>query len=58
MANMRTLMPALQKARPAPVGQGCAYSNVALPKQQRETRIVKDKTPAEIARELAEWVGK
>jgi electron transfer flavoprotein beta subunit len=58
MANMRTLMPSLQKAKPAPVGLGGAYANVALPKQQRETRIVKDRSAAEIARELAEWMGR
>jgi hypothetical protein len=28
-----------------------------LPKQQRDTRVVKDKTPDEIASELVEWIG-
>lgn len=56
MANMRTMMPALQKAAPAALTSGVAYGEVALPKVQRETRIVKDMAPAEIARELAAWV--
>jgi electron transfer flavoprotein beta subunit len=59
MANMRTVMPALQRAKPAPVaGNGLRYLNVALPKQQRETRIVKDMSPDSIAAELVEWIGK
>jgi len=59
MANMRTVMPALQKARPAQVAQGDAvFASVALPKQTRETRIVKDMPPAEIAKEIAEWIQK
>jgi electron transfer flavoprotein beta subunit len=58
MANMRTIMPALQKARAATlVANGLRYVSVALPKQQRTTRIVKDLTPDEIATELAAWIG-
>jgi len=57
MMNMRTVMPALQKAQPAPVGAtGVAYLGVELPKQQRETRIVKDLSVDEIAREIVEWI--
>ncbi len=57
MQNMRLIMPALQKAQPAPVGSaGVTLFSVELPKQRRETRIVRD-TPAEdIARELLEWL--
>jgi electron transfer flavoprotein beta subunit len=59
MANMKTVMPALQKAKPAKVGTGgIEYREVAVPKVQRETRVVKDMPPAEIARELAEWISK
>jgi len=29
-----------------------------LPKQLRETRIVKDAQPDEIAREIVEWISK
>ena len=58
MANMRLVMPALQKAAPAPVGTGgIEYLSVAVPKVQRETRIVKDLSPADVARELVEWIG-
>lgn len=59
MANMRTVMPALQKARPTPLqAAGLAFRSVSLPKQLRDTRIVKDKTADEIARELLEWINK
>ena len=58
MANMRTIMPALQKARPATLApNGLRYVSVSLPKQQRTTRVVKDLTPDEIAAELVEWIG-
>lgn len=58
MANMRTLMPALQKAKPASLdANGLGYVSVRLPSQQRNTRVVKDLTPDEIARELAAWIG-
>lgn len=58
MANMRTIMPALQKAKTAALqANGLRYVSVQLPSQQRTTRIVKDLTPEEIARELVEWIG-
>jgi electron transfer flavoprotein beta subunit len=58
MANMRTVMPALQKAAPAPVGTGgVEFVSVAVPKVQRETRIVKDMSPDDVAREIVEWIG-
>jgi len=58
MANMRGLMPALQKAKPtALAANGLRYVSVSLPKQQRTTRVVKDLTPDEIAAELAAWIG-
>jgi electron transfer flavoprotein beta subunit len=56
MANMRTVMPALQKAAAAPVTTGgVEFVQVALPKVTRETRIVKDASPDEIAKELVAW---
>jgi electron transfer flavoprotein beta subunit len=59
MLNMKTVMPALQRAKAAKVGaDGIAFTSVALPKQQRETRIVKDMPADEIAREIVEWVTK
>jgi electron transfer flavoprotein beta subunit len=56
MANMRMVMPALQKAKAAPLtNTGLAFLSVTLPKQQRETRIVKNMPAEEIAREIAAW---
>ena len=58
MANMRTVMPALQRAKPAKVAaEGVLYGRVELPKQQRNTRIVKDLPADEIAREIIEWIS-
>lgn len=58
MRNMRTMMPTLQKARPAAIAAGdLAYANVAVPQQQRTTRIEKNMTTDEIAREIVQWVS-
>jgi electron transfer flavoprotein beta subunit len=58
MNNMRTIMPALAKATVAKLEpNGLSYVSVSLPKQQRETRVVKDMTPDQIAAELVEWIG-
>lgn len=58
MANMRTVMPALQKAEAAKLASGSLrYRNVRPPQQQRQTRIVKDKPAKEIAQEIVEWLG-
>jgi electron transfer flavoprotein beta subunit len=57
MQNMRTIMPALQKAQPAGVGaQGVDFIKVEIPAQRRETRIVKDIPAADIAREIVAWI--
>jgi electron transfer flavoprotein beta subunit len=57
MVNMRTIMPALQKAAPAAVGtDGITYDTVELPQQRRETRIVKDLSTDEIARDIVDWI--
>lgn len=57
MANMRAIMPALARAQAAAVpGGGLKFASVSLPKQQRETRIVKDAPAEEIAREIVAWV--
>ena len=59
MVNMRTVMPALQKAKPVKLaGEGLSFASVALPKQLRETRIVKDKSADDIAKEIVEWIKK
>jgi electron transfer flavoprotein beta subunit len=58
MANMRNLMPALQKARQAALSANdLRYVSVGLPKQQRTTRVVKDMSPDAIAAELMEWIA-
>jgi electron transfer flavoprotein beta subunit len=59
MANMRGIMPALQKAKPAAIqNAGLKFASVNLPKVQRETKVVKDMPAAEIAREIVAWIGK
>jgi electron transfer flavoprotein beta subunit len=58
MANMRTVMPALQKARPATLADnGLQYVSASLPSQQRQTRVVKDMAADAIAQELVAWIG-
>jgi len=57
MANMRTVMPALQKAKLATLANGIKYVSVSLPKQQRDTRVVKNMSLDEIAHEVVAWMG-
>jgi electron transfer flavoprotein beta subunit len=58
MANIRAIMPALQKTKPAGLPHDAVrYLSVTPPKQQRQTRIVKDQTPDEIAAELLQWIA-
>jgi electron transfer flavoprotein beta subunit len=57
MANMRTTMPALQRAKPAKVGaEGVTFASVTLPAQRRETKVVTDLSADEIAQEIVEWI--
>jgi len=57
MANMRAIMPALQRARQAKLDSSdLAFTGVRLPAQRRETRIVKNLTADEIAREIVAWI--
>jgi electron transfer flavoprotein beta subunit len=57
MMNMRTMMPALQKAQPVQLrAEGTTFHGVELPKQERRTRIVKDVPLDEMAREIADWI--
>jgi electron transfer flavoprotein beta subunit len=59
MANMRAVMPALHKAKPVKLGaEGVTFASVTLPKQQRDTKIVKDASADEIAKEIVEWIKK
>ncbi len=58
MANMRAMMPALQKAASVTLDAAAiSYSSVALPAVTRQTRIVRDVPPAEIAAEIRAWIG-
>jgi electron transfer flavoprotein beta subunit len=57
MANMRTVMPALQRAKPVKItAEGLAFLSVAPPKQQRNTRLVKDVPVEEMAKEIVDWI--
>jgi len=57
MDNMRSLMPALQRAKAVKLpGEGLAFSAVSVPSQRRETRIVKDMTAEQVAEEIAAWI--
>jgi electron transfer flavoprotein beta subunit len=57
MVNMRAIMPALQRAKAAQVGAGGAsFTRVSLPKAQRDTKVVKDMSPDEIARDIVAWI--
>ncbi len=59
MMNMRAVMPALQKAKPSkPGAEGLTFAKVAIPNQMRQTRVVKDASVDDIAREIVEWIKK
>ena len=59
MLNMRAVMPALQKAKTVKLAAaGVTFAGVTLPKQLRSTRIVKDASPDDIAKEIVEWIRK
>ena len=56
MTNMRTMMPALQKAKATPVPMAGTFGTVAVPSARRDTRVVKDMTPDAVAQEIVEWI--
>lgn len=57
MMNMKAVMPALQQAKPAQLpGAGFKVEGVELPKTMRETRVEKDMSADDIARELVNWI--
>jgi len=57
MQNMRLVMPALQQAKPAPIGApGVDFSSVELPRTLRETKIVKDVPAADVAKDIVAWI--
>ena len=58
MLNMRAVMPALQRAKAAAIANtGLRFQSVSLPRQQRQTRVVKNMPAEEIAREIIAWMG-
>ncbi len=59
MANMKSIMPALQKTKPTSLpAEPLKYLSATPPKQQRQTRIVKDMSADQIANEIVEWITK
>ena len=57
MANMKALMPALQKAKAVkPTGGGLEFLSVSLPKQKRDTKVLKDWTVEQIAQDIVAWI--
>lgn len=57
MTNMRTIMPALQKAQPAGLTQsGLSVLTAEVPRQQRTTKVVKDAAVEDIAKEIVDWI--
>ncbi len=57
MQNMRSVMPAVQQAKPADIkDDGLVFNTVAVPAQRRDTKIVKDVPVAEIAQDIVEWL--
>ncbi len=58
MLNMRTVMPALQRATKADITTGDVdYKSVSLPKQKRETRVEKNMSADAIADEIVTWLN-
>ena len=57
MQNMRTIMPALQRAGAAAVpADDLRFERVERPEQKRETRIVRDTSAEEVARDIVDWI--
>ena len=57
MVNMRTVMPALQKAKQVKLGAGGVdFISLTLPKQQRSTKVVKDLPADELAKDIVNWI--
>jgi len=57
MQNMQRNMPALQQAKAADVfASSLKFEAVEVPQQRRETRVVKDASVEDMAKEIAEWL--
>jgi len=57
MMNMRTIMPAIQRAAASPIAStDITFQSIEVPQQTRDTRIVKDMDVNAIADELVAWI--
>jgi len=57
MQNMQKNMPALQQAKPADLsGTSLTFDGVEVPMQRRETRVEKDASVEDMAKEIVEWL--
>jgi len=57
MANMRGIMPSLQKAQQAQLtSTDLKFISVEVPKQVRDTRVIKDTPVEQIAQEIVAWI--
>lgn len=57
MQNMQKNMPALQQAKPADLsGTSLKFDGVEVPQQRRETRVEKDMSVEDMAKEIVEWL--
>jgi electron transfer flavoprotein beta subunit len=57
MKNMRTIMPAIQKAQPVDINDSeFTVLTAEQPQQRRDTRVEKDMSEEDIARELVDWL--
>lgn len=57
MANMRAIMPALQRARPAALAsKDVTFVKVTLPAQRRETQVIKNWSVEEVAQDIVNWL--
>jgi len=57
MANMRTALPALQRASRTDLpSAGVSFESLRVPGQQRSTLVVNDKDPDWVARDIVAWI--
>ncbi|MGL1864049.1 MAG: electron transfer flavoprotein subunit beta [Pseudodesulfovibrio sp.] len=57
MQNMQKNMPALMQAKPADLsGTSLTFEGVEVPQQRRETRVEKDASVDDMAKEIVEWL--
>ncbi|MGD8377122.1 MAG: electron transfer flavoprotein subunit beta [Acidobacteriota bacterium] len=57
MQNMRTILPALQRAVPSALAaDGITFRTVEVPTSSRKTRVVEDASTDAIAREIVSWI--